>query len=69
MLDSTVMVSTSDAAALIEQIQKPRPKSKTPAWVHAIPGWEPGDEVWCRTMIQKMTVAQQLAIDAANKTK
>ena len=63
------MISMNDAAELIERIRKLKQKSKTPAWVCAIPGWEPGDEVWCRTTIRKMTVAQQLAIDTADKTK
>lgn len=68
-LDGAVTISTNDAATLIERIHKPRKKSKTPAWVRVIPGWEPGDEVWCQTTIRKMTVAQQLAIDVADKTK
>ena len=42
---------------------------QVPAWVRQIPGWEPGDEVWCRTIISRTTIAQQLAEQATDKTK
>ena len=40
-----------------------------PAWVHALDGWEEGDELWQKITIRKMTVAQQLAIQEADKQK
>ena len=65
----TTVVSSENAAEW-----KARPKAsgrqqRTPAWVKQIPGWEPGDEVWCRTIIGKTTVAQQLAEQATDKVK
>ena len=44
-------------------------RKKIPAWIRAIPDWEEGDEVWHRTVIGKMTVAQQLAIQAVDTKK
>jgi hypothetical protein len=45
------------------------PMRPPPNWVQRLPGWEEGDEIWVRTIVQKTTVAQQLAERATDKTK
>jgi len=40
-----------------------------PEWIRAIPEWEDGDELWCRTVIGKTTVASELAQQATEKKK
>ena len=69
-LGEEVTISTNDT-----EEWKPRPRTikrrlnDTPAWVRLLPGWEEGDEVWLRTTINKVTVVQQLAEKATDKTK
>ena len=38
-------------------------------WIKSLPDWEEGDELWIRVAARKMTVAQQLAKQAADKRK
>jgi hypothetical protein len=45
------------------------PTRPPPDWVQSLPGWEKGDKIWVRTIVRKMTVAQQLAEQATDKTK
>ena len=38
-------------------------------WIKSLPDWEEGDKLWIRVTAHKITVAQQLAEQAANKRK
>jgi hypothetical protein len=65
----SISLETDDA----EQWKPPHQQQKTkrcniPLWICTLPDWE-GDEVWQQVTIRKSTVAQQLAIQAADKTK
>ena len=52
------------------KVSLPRKKRNwTPKWIRAIPEWEDGDELWCRTVIGKSTVASELAQQATEKKK
>jgi len=62
-LEDVTTLSTLDADKWrLQSKQSPRQKHKVPLWVHSLPGWSPGDEVW-EQFIRKSTVAQQLAIE------
>jgi hypothetical protein len=65
-----VSLETDDA----EQWKPPHRRQTTkrhsvPLWIRTILDWEEGDEVWQQVTIWKSMVAQQLAIQAMDKTK
>ena len=68
-VSGTTTVSSENTAEWRARPKANGRQPRTPAWVRQIPGWEPGDEVWCRTIIGKTMVAQQLAEQAIDKTK
>jgi hypothetical protein len=49
--------------------QEKKRQHTVPLWIRTLPDWTEGDEVWQQITIRKSTVAQQLAIQAADKTK
>jgi hypothetical protein len=49
--------------------QTKKKRHTVPLWIRSLPEWADGDEVWQQITIWKSTVAQQLAIQAADKTK
>ena len=68
-VSGTMTVSSENVAEWQARPKMSSQQLRTLAWVRQIPGWEPRDEVWCRTIIGKTTVAQQLAEQAMDKTK
>ena len=68
-IDGFTTISTAKADNWRPILKRIRLTNDTPIWVHSIPGWEEGNEVWLQTRIAKTTVASQLAQDAADKRK
>ena len=71
-IDATLADTTTLSTLDTDQWQPPakttsRHQKRTPLWVRTLPDWAPGDEVWQQFIIQKSTVAQQLAIEANEK--
>jgi len=68
ILVDTTTLSTFDADHWLPLTKTtPRQCRRTPAWIHALPNWSPGDKVWQQFIIRKSTIVQQLAIDANKK--
>jgi hypothetical protein len=70
IVSGSVSLETDDA----DQWRPPKRRTKkrrheVPLWVRRLLDWTEGDEVWQQITIRKSTVAQQLAIQAADKTK
>ena len=68
-IEGITSISTVDASNWMPQTKGTRRRDTTPAWVHSIPGWEKGDEIWLQTRVAKTTVASELAQKATDKTK
>src|SRR5260221_3485848 len=68
-IDGSMTIDTTDAIKWRPTKKGRKYRKKIPAWIRALPDWEEGDEVWCRTIIGKSTVAQGLAIAAQDQTK
>ena len=68
-IEGTTSISTTDASTWTPTAKGTCHRNSTPTWVHAIPGWEEGNEIWLQTHVAKTTVASELAQKATNKTK
>jgi len=68
-LEGSVSIASIDANKWIPNRQGQHHRSTVPAWVHVTPGWEEGNKIWQKTIGGKITVAQQLAIDALDQKK
>jgi hypothetical protein len=67
---SNVTLETEDADQWRPSNRRQAKKRHTiPLWIRTLPDFEDGDEVWQQIQIRKSMVAQQLAIQAADKTK
>jgi len=68
-IEGFTTISSINADAWQPPLKGTKRQESTPAWVHCIPGWEEGDEIWLQTRVAKTTVAQQLAEAATDKKK
>ena len=68
-IEGITSISTTDALSWTPMVKGTCQQNSTPAWVHSIPGWEEGDEIWLQTQVTKTTVASELAQKATDKMK